>query len=621
MAFSPSSVAVGDRVVISITSGRNQLQVRLAAPGATEFLGVTPAGPGYVWQWQTTASAKGAFDYFFYVDYNTLCAFGRLTVTGRWQHLSSGLPSAEDFRITAIGVSPDFPFDKTLFLAFDGSGVFKSSNADADAPSFSPINQGLGNLGVLSLALSPNYGRDASLFIGTRAGFVFRSTNGGESWTRLPLPPGVRGDVVAVALSPNFASDGTLFAGVEGSGVFASPDRGAGWAEMNDGLQDRAVQALAVSANYTQDGSVFAAGRFGGANRFGAGLPPRRATNLSPKFCVGSTSGGQPAAAPTPTAAPGAPTPASTPTAVPGAPTPAPVPPTATAVPEEQACLSITVTAENTATAENAPDGQALAISKPSAVKYTYVVKYEEGTAKELQSLTMNDDRGQIDLRSCLASPPQTAAPTLTPAPGGPTPTPTPPVDTLKLGHSKTCFRRVYVAQDQTWVVTARGIARIAGEDRELTASDDALVDAPAWASANTGLDDLWVRAFAISPYFANDRTVFAGGAYGGLFKYDGTAWKKVNDQLPERWEWSHGLALSPRFAQEPTVYLGTRSGVARSTDGGATWVPMGSGLANRAAFADPQRGVRALAVSPDFGNDRTVFAGVWRDNIYRARD
>ena len=32
-------------------------------------------------------------------------------------------------------------------------------------------------------------------------------------------------------------------------------------------------------------------------------------------------------------------------------------------------------------------------------------------------------------------------------------------------------------------------------------------------------------------------------------------------------------------------------------------------------------RGVRALAISPDFGNDRTVFAGVWRDNIYRVRD
>ncbi|MBM2826777.1 MAG: hypothetical protein HW403_841, partial [Dehalococcoidia bacterium] len=125
----------------------------------------------------------------------------------------------------------------------------------------------------------------------------------------------------------------------------------------------------------------------------------------------------------------------------------------------------------------------------------------------------------------------------------------------------------------------------------------------------------------AVSPYFANDRTLFAGGAFGGLFKHDGTSWSKVNAGLSERWVWIRSIVLSPRFPDEPKVYVGTRSGVYRSIDGGTRWVLITPGLPDFGAMTDTDRGVKALAISPDFGNDRTIFAGIWKGNIYRLRD
>jgi photosystem II stability/assembly factor-like uncharacterized protein len=64
-------------------------------------------------------------------------------------------------------------------------------------------------------------------------------------------------------------------------------------------------------------------------------------------------------------------------------------------------------------------------------------------------------------------------------------------------------------------------------------------------------------------------------------------------------------LAASPEFARDRTVFVARTSGLYRSLDGGATW---------QAAYASLQLRTDLLtstvAVSPDFGRDRTVIAG-----------
>jgi hypothetical protein len=62
-------------------------------------------------------------------------------------------------------------------------------------------------------------------------------------------------------------------------------------------------------------------------------------------------------------------------------------------------------------------------------------------------------------------------------------------------------------------------------------------------------------------------------------------------------------LALSPNFAADNTLFVGTSSGgVFKSTDGGANWAAINTGLTNL--------DVQALTLSPDFAADHTLFAG-----------
>src|SRR5205085_3031943 len=64
--------------------------------------------------------------------------------------------------------------------------------------------------------------------------------------------------VQAVAISPAFQEDGTVFVGTEDQGVFVSTDRGTSWRAMNEGLANLSVNALWVSPRYASDRTVYA---------------------------------------------------------------------------------------------------------------------------------------------------------------------------------------------------------------------------------------------------------------------------------------------------------------------------------------------------------------------------
>jgi len=71
-------------------------------------------------------------------------------------------------------------------------------------------------------------------------------------------------------------------------------------------------------------------------------------------------------------------------------------------------------------------------------------------------------------------------------------------------------------------------------------------------------------------------------------------------------------LALSPGYASDRTLFAGTGgAGVFKSTDGGAYW--SATGLTNL--------GVSALALSPGYVTDSTLFAGNWGGGVFKSTD
>ncbi|MBM4162119.1 MAG: hypothetical protein FJ217_13610 [Ignavibacteria bacterium] len=90
---------------------------------------------------------------------------------------------------------------------------------------------------VLSLAVSAS----GNVFAGTRGGGVFLSTDNGTSWTQVNTGL-TNTSVWALAVGGT-----NLFAGTLGGGVFLSTDNGTSWSAANTGLTNTTVMAFAVS--------------------------------------------------------------------------------------------------------------------------------------------------------------------------------------------------------------------------------------------------------------------------------------------------------------------------------------------------------------------------------------
>jgi photosystem II stability/assembly factor-like uncharacterized protein len=108
--------------------------------------------------------------------------------------------------------------------------------------------------------------------------------------------------------------------------------------------------------------------------------------------------------------------------------------------------------------------------------------------------------------------------------------------------------------------------------------------------------------AVALSPAFASDHSVFAGVAGGILRSFDGGQnWQVA--ELPTPPPVVSTLAVSPNYAQDGTLFAGTlQDGVFRSADRGQSWAAWNFGL------LDPN--VFCIAISPDFARDETLFVG-----------
>jgi hypothetical protein len=160
-------------------------------------------------------------------------AGGGSVVTSADGGLTWGM-SGLGMRVQALVVDPQNPM--IAYAGMPTMGVMRTSNGGAN---WSPVNTGLTQMNVLSLAIHPTAA--GTLFAGTDNG-LFKTTNGAGSWTVTSGTAGVAVDSIVV----HPTNPTQLFAGTTTGGVYHSSDGGDTFTAMNGGLDNPFVNQIAL---------------------------------------------------------------------------------------------------------------------------------------------------------------------------------------------------------------------------------------------------------------------------------------------------------------------------------------------------------------------------------------
>ena len=177
-------------------------------------------------------------------------------------------------------------------------------------------------------------------------------------------------------------------------------------------------------------------------------------------------------------------------------------------------------------------------------------------------------------------------------------------------------------AEDQTMLVGLRG--------HGVWISNDA---GASWNRNWEGPTD-YVTDLTISPEFSKDGTAFAAIRGAGIYvTRDGSSsWHPANSGFEyfEEFQATKSpnhvidppltraitdvvLAISPQYGQDSTVFAGSAAGIFRSSDGGRTWGKLALATSSKSAS------VIGVGVSPNYGSDQMVFVSVKGSGLYRS--
>lgn len=418
--------------------------------------------------------------------------------------------------VTGIALSPDFARDKIAFAA-TMAGVYRSTDGGL---SWQPVNDGLTSPFTISIAVAPTFTDDGLVFAGARAGGLYQTVNAGDEWHPVEIW-GQRESVQAIAISPNFKRDHSAMLGSETAGVFRTTTDGKTWSASNFGLLELGVLALAYSPNFAQDETAFCITTDGFYRTPNGG----RAWRESGDDLVGVA----------------------------------------------LQCVAVSPSFAEDSLVVVGSEDEGVYLSTDGGRKF-------RKANKGLDDLCVNALAFTAD-KSLVAG---TNSGLYVSRDGG------------------TSWERVTADTGAVLAVTCGpdGIAFAGSAQRGIFRSEDG---GRSWQEANEGLSARLFVQLAISPNFADDRTLFSVSLDEGVSRSrdEGETWEPIGKGLEEREVTA--LVLSPSFADDETMFAATDRGVWTSTDGGESWKLAAKELEG---FA-----IRTLATTPSFGADGILFA------------
>jgi photosystem II stability/assembly factor-like uncharacterized protein len=476
--------------------------------------------------------------------------------------------------VTGLALSPNFAKDKTVFAA-TMAGVYRSSDA---GNSWRPANNGLTSPFTICVALSPRFEDDGTAFVGARSGGLYQTSNGGEEWYPVDIW-GQRESVQAIAVSPAYGRDHEALLGAETTGVYRTTTSGKSWSATNFGLLELGVLALAYSPNFAEDQTAFVvttngfyrtpnggrAWREGGTDLAGVAL---QCVAVSPSYkddnflIVGS---------------------------------------------EDEGVYVSTDGGRRWKESNKGLDDlcvNAIALSPTFADDKTIVLGTNAGPfISRDRGATWQAAKGETGALLTIATGP----------------------DGLVLAGS--ADQGVFRSEDggATWRSSTDGLAArlfvqlAVGPDDALysVALDEGIARSQdggeTWARIGTGLAEREVTALALSPALTSDGTMFASTDQGLYRSQDtGESWTAAGAELAG--SAIRVVALSPDFVSDGTVLVSAAEGAG---EGAPTtlWVSHDRGDSWEAAKETfDGNEIVALAFSPEFASDRTIYAGTFRE-------
>ena len=138
--------------------------------------------------------------------------------------------------VTAIGVSPAYNSDQTVYVGLSGSGLWRSSDRGS---TWDHLDSVPNTATVTAIAFDPGYkyrsGNGQSVYVGTNAGYAYASTDDFASVSYQHLFSNRAGTaaspVTSMACPVTGAFEAWIFVGTTGGGVFYSNSFGAGWTQ------------------------------------------------------------------------------------------------------------------------------------------------------------------------------------------------------------------------------------------------------------------------------------------------------------------------------------------------------------------------------------------------------
>ena len=171
---------------------------------------------------------------------------------------TEGFHFFEAGKITAIASIPRNT-SPLIFVGTNRGEVFISTDWGG---SFATAKGHIKNDSIWDLQAIPDDSGQVTLLASTRNEGFFRSNDQGETWKKYSkgltktgqANKDERSHFKEIAIPPSFPEDGTIFlAGFDG--LFKTLDRGNHWQQL-DTLSPRAITALSISPNYSEDGTI-----------------------------------------------------------------------------------------------------------------------------------------------------------------------------------------------------------------------------------------------------------------------------------------------------------------------------------------------------------------------------